>query len=267
MNSHFLTIERRSCTLVAVPPVALSLADNVCLALITEGVDHGWAIGSLLADDGEIGRIWRLSRPLTYRAIDGLAARQLITRSAGGASKGRDRIKLAPTEQGRRTARAWLDEPVAHLRDVRTELLVKVTLRERAGLATAPLLEAQQRLFDPLFDTLTSGSVEDEAVDVWRRESARAVRRFLQHMLGTGRDPQSPLDKPDLMLSARNQLGAVVTAVHHGENMSTVKLILPDGQRLTAAITREAALGLDIAPGDDVVAVVKSTSVMLAKHE
>ena len=248
-------------------PLGLSLADNVCLTLITEGVDHGWAIGSLLADDGEIGRIWRLSRPLTYRAIDGLASRQLITRSAGRAAAGRDRIRLAPTKEGRRVTKVWLDEPIVHLRDVRTELLVKLTLRERSGLAAAPLLEAQQRLFAPLFDTLTSGSVDDEAVDIWRRESARAVRRFLQHMLGTHHDPQSPLDKPDLMLSARNQLGAVVTAVHHGENMSTVKLILPGGQRLTAAITTEAALGLDIAPGDNVVAVVKSTSVMLAKHE
>ena len=63
------------------------------------------------------------------------------------------------------------------------------------------------------------------------------------------------------------KLQCFVTAVHHGENMSTVKLILPGGQRLTAAITTEAALGLDIAPDDNVVAVVKSTSVMLAKHE
>ena len=29
-----------------------SFAEHVCLALVVEGVSHGWAIGSLLATDG-----------------------------------------------------------------------------------------------------------------------------------------------------------------------------------------------------------------------
>jgi molybdate transport system regulatory protein len=68
-----------------------------------------------------------------------------------------------------------------------------------------------------------------------------------------------------MQLSARNQLKVKVDSVTHGHVMSTVKVTLPDGQHLTAAITRDAAEELQFAPGDDVVAVIKATEVMLAK--
>ena len=69
-----------------------------------------------------------------------------------------------------------------------------------------------------------------------------------------------------MRLSARNQLRGSITAVHHGEVMSTVKAVLGDGQPLTAAITKDAAEDLDLAPGDAVVMIVKSTEVMVAKN-
>ena len=68
-----------------------------------------------------------------------------------------------------------------------------------------------------------------------------------------------------MRLSARNQLRSTVTAVHHGEVMSTIKAVLGDGQPLTAAITKDAAQDLDVAPGDVVLVVIKSTEVMVAK--
>jgi molybdate transport system regulatory protein len=68
-----------------------------------------------------------------------------------------------------------------------------------------------------------------------------------------------------LRLSARNQLRATVREVAHGEVMSTVKATLPDGQGLTAAITKESVEDLDLAEGDTVVMIVKSTEVMIAK--
>src|SRR5256885_7328662 len=89
------------------PPksVDLSFAEYVCLALIADGVSHGWAIGSILAPDGQIGRIWGLSRPLTYRAVDGLADKRLITRRGQRTGRGRDRVALAATNRGRQVAR------------------------------------------------------------------------------------------------------------------------------------------------------------------
>jgi molybdate transport system regulatory protein len=69
-----------------------------------------------------------------------------------------------------------------------------------------------------------------------------------------------------MKLSARNQLRGTITAVEHGKVMSSVKVALPDGQSLTAAITREAAEDLDLAPGMPIVAVIKATEVMLGRE-
>jgi PadR family transcriptional regulator AphA len=164
---------------VARPDTAL--AEHVCLALVAEGPTHGWAVARLLASDAEVGRIWTLSRPLTYRALDQLATEGLLDRTGSEPGKGRERTILAVTPAGRRRSRRWLDQPVAHVRDVRTELLVKLELRARRGLDLAVLIEAQQDAFGPLFARLEDDAGLDgpDLVGLWRRESARTVARFL----------------------------------------------------------------------------------------
>ncbi|MEV6883412.1 MULTISPECIES: TOBE domain-containing protein [unclassified Streptomyces] len=67
-----------------------------------------------------------------------------------------------------------------------------------------------------------------------------------------------------MSLSIRNQLPGTVTSVTPGEAMATVSVRLPGGQDLTAAITRESAEDLALAPGTAVRALVKSTEVALA---
>src|SRR5512143_3733303 len=94
----------------ATPPKA-SFAELVCLTLVIQGVAHGWALGSMLAPGGELGRIWSLSRPLTYRAIDGLVDKGLVTRSGQRPGQGRERVALVATAAGRRAAKRWLDTP------------------------------------------------------------------------------------------------------------------------------------------------------------
>ena len=76
----------------------------------------------------------------------------------------------------------------------------------------------------------------------------------------------SPRRNADLQLSARNQLHGVITSIHHGEVMSTVNAVLGDGQPVTAAITKDAATDLDLAPGDPVIVIIKSTEVIVAKQ-
>ncbi len=176
-----------------------ALAEPVCLALVAEGPTHGWAVARLLAPAGEIGRVWALSRPLTYRALDGLVDAGLVARKGSEPGQGRERTILAVTARGRRRNRAWLDEPVEHLRDVRTALLVKLELRRRAGLPLAPLLEAQQQAFAPIIERLGAGpgaaTTDDEPgaadqpdlVGLWRRESASTVDRFLAAALADER--------------------------------------------------------------------------------
>ena len=245
-------------------PVELSLGEHACLALLDEGVNHGWAIGTELAPDGELGRIWSLSRPLTYRAIEQLESKGMLRRQ-GRQGAGRERMQLSCTAQGRRAASRWLETPVEHLRDVRTELLLKLVLRRRRGLPLDALLRAQQRAFAEHVDALTVAHQGSDPVDIWRRESARAVRRFLDTALEQIAGHQPIQQRSALRLSARNQLHARITSVAHGGVMSTIKTVLPDGQSVTAVITRESVQDLDLAPGDEVLVIVKSTEVMLAK--
>jgi len=68
-----------------------------------------------------------------------------------------------------------------------------------------------------------------------------------------------------MKLSARNQLAATVVSVELGAVMSTVVMRLDGGQEVVAAITKDSAEGLELAAGDAVIAVIKSTEVMVAK--
>jgi molybdate transport system regulatory protein len=68
-----------------------------------------------------------------------------------------------------------------------------------------------------------------------------------------------------MRLSARNQLEGTIVKVDHGAVMSTVVVRLAGGQEVTAAITKDSAEGLELAEGDVVFAVIKSTEVMIGK--
>jgi DNA-binding PadR family transcriptional regulator len=156
------------------PP--LSLADQVCLAVIGEGRTHGWAIVKLLAPDRALGRIWSLSRALTYRSIDRLVEFGLIQRSDAGR-----RAELQITAAGRRQRQRWLTQPVEHLRDLRTEFLLKLVLCDRSSIDTAALVHSQRKQLTPAITALTDRDPGD-VVALWRHESAQAAARFLEHL-------------------------------------------------------------------------------------
>jgi len=66
------------------------------------------------------------------------------------------------------------------------------------------------------------------------------------------------------MLSARNQLAAVVKSVKLGNVMAEVVVDVA-GTEVVAAITRGSAEALKLQPGDHVKAVIKSTDVLIDK--
>jgi DNA-binding PadR family transcriptional regulator len=159
----------------------LPLAEAVCLALIAREPVHGWALVRTLAPGGDIGRIWSLSRPLTYRAIDHLVARGLVEPVGEESGAGPRRRVLAATARGRRGAREWCATPVAHPRDIRTEFLLKLQFGPDFGLDPRGLAAAQREALAPVLAGLERAAKPPDAdfVDRWRAESARAVRRFL----------------------------------------------------------------------------------------
>ena len=68
-----------------------------------------------------------------------------------------------------------------------------------------------------------------------------------------------------MKLSARNQLRGTIRGINRGDAIANVELDV-QGQRVVASITVEAVDSLGISEGDDVVAVIKASDVMIAKE-
>jgi PadR family transcriptional regulator AphA len=167
----------------------LLLNEWACLGLLGQSPAHGFALAGRLATTGDVGRVWALSRPLTYRALDQLVARGLV--EPVGTEPGRaggPRTIMAPTNQGRAALKRWLRRPVEHLRDVRAELLLKLVLADLNRVDVRPLVIAQRAAFQPVLDALRAEAAAadgpSDPVALWRRESALAVARFLDALSG-----------------------------------------------------------------------------------
>ncbi len=67
-----------------------------------------------------------------------------------------------------------------------------------------------------------------------------------------------------MKISARNQLKGVVKSVAQGAVNTEVVIELPGGVEIVSVITKSSAETLGLAPGKEVYAVVKASSVMVA---
>ena len=106
--------------------------------------------------------------------------------------------------------------------------------------------------------TLTDGGhhrVSENEIDrlLSRRQPERAA--------STGNRPDD--DQPLVGLSARNRLHGFIEEVRVDGLLAQVRLRVGN-QRLTAVITADAVDALKLQRGDDAIAIVKSTEVMIA---
>jgi PadR family transcriptional regulator AphA len=166
---------------------SLRLTEWVVLAVAAEGTTHGFDIARELDEGGDLGRIWTVKRPLVYRAIDSLVSAGLVsTVGVEEGDRGPQRRLLQTTPVGRRAVTRWLGEPVDHVRDVRTELLLKLALLHRARKSPVTLLRRQREVLGPTVTGLRAHLEEAEGFDAvlarWRMESAEAVERFLDSL-------------------------------------------------------------------------------------
>ena len=128
----------------------LSLAEWLVLCLVCEEPRHGFAIARLLDSGGSMGRVWRVPKPVIYRALQRLEQLGLVrTAEQQSSSQGPVRSLIDATRAGRTAAAQWLTRPAEHTRDVRSELLVKLALLDRAGVDPRPLLEGAARVPAP----------------------------------------------------------------------------------------------------------------------
>jgi len=67
-----------------------------------------------------------------------------------------------------------------------------------------------------------------------------------------------------MQISARNQLRGKIIAITLGNVMAEVRIHVGQ-QEVVAAITRASAEGLGLKVGDEVVAIIKATEVMVGR--
>jgi PadR family transcriptional regulator AphA len=170
------------------PRDELTAGEWAVLALLTEGPTHGFAMARAMEPEGEVGRIWAVRRPLVYRAVETLTAMQLA-RPAGTvpSRSGPQRTVLEATPEGERTLTLWLRQPVQHVRDARSLLMLKLLFLTRRDADLEPLLTKQREHFAKLAERLATAADAAEGFDrallLWRLESTTAAVRFVEAML------------------------------------------------------------------------------------
>ena len=170
------------------------------LALLCERPSHGWALARQLSSTGELGSIWSLGRPLVYRSLEILEERRLIipTGHEPGA-RGPNRTIFRATPAGHAAVAEWLLEPVEHVREGRSLLLLKVIFAQRTCIDPGPMLTAQLESIASTIESLERRVGESLGTDAillrFRIESSRAVQRFIEGFLAD----QQPADHSVLM--------------------------------------------------------------------
>jgi DNA-binding PadR family transcriptional regulator len=169
------------------PDADLLPGEWAVLGVLERTPAHGFAVARTLAPAGELGRVWTMSRPRVYRAIEDLTARGLIAPAGTAPSeRGPTRTLFEVTTAGRARLAAWLGTPVDHVREIRNDLLLKLALLDARGASPNELLEAQRARLEPVVDslerTLRTTTGFDTVVLRYRLEATRGAIRFIDEV-------------------------------------------------------------------------------------
>jgi len=175
------------------PLPEMSLPEWLVLTILGQQSAHGFAVAQLTATDGELGRVWQIPKAVVYRAIGRLLEAGLIAPEGTEPGQGPQRTVYTATDDGRAAAVRWLHAPVEHVREIRSELLLKLALIDRAGESPADLLQAQRTVLEPIVDAIESRRTRSVGFDAtllaWRRANAVAALDFLDTIAPAGSHP------------------------------------------------------------------------------
>ena len=167
-------------------PVGLDLnpSEWAVLGVVAERPTHGFALAQVLGRDGPIGRVWTVPRPVVYQVIKKLETLKLIAgRKTEPGDRGPQRTVYGVTPAGRKALKEWMAEPVEHVRDVRSLLMLKLALLDRAGTDPTELASAQAARAKEQLDSLSLASEQaagfDRVILEWRLAGTKATLEFL----------------------------------------------------------------------------------------
>ena len=166
----------------------LRQSDWLVLCVVCEEPTHGFAVAGLFSHGGSLGRVWQVSKPAVYAAAMARLEQRGLVQLAGQqhTSQGPARSLVKATPAGQAAARKWLRTPVMHGRDVRSELMIKLALLDRAGGDPGELLREQRDRFGllaaALADRVHAATGTEPTLALWRHKAMSATMQFLDDM-------------------------------------------------------------------------------------
>jgi DNA-binding PadR family transcriptional regulator len=164
----------------------MSLPEWLVLAILSQQPAHGFAVAQLTAPGGELGRVWQLPKAVVYRAIGRLHDAELAAPEVTEAGLGPQRTVYAATPRGREAAARWVRTPVEHVREIRSQLLLKLALLDRVGEDPSGLLRAQRAVLEPIAAAIEASLARSTGFETtllaWRRATAVAALDFLDRI-------------------------------------------------------------------------------------
>jgi DNA-binding PadR family transcriptional regulator len=162
----------------------LRMSDWLVLCVVCERPTHGFAIAQLFSREGSLGQVWQVSRNAVYPAMQRLEKLGLVQLAGEQhTSQGPARSLVKATPAGQAAAGEWLRTPVTHGRDVRSKLLMKLALLDRAGADPCELLRKQRAEFGPLAaalaDQVPATAGIERTLVLWRHKAMSATMQFL----------------------------------------------------------------------------------------
>ena len=183
---------------------ALSVPEWLVLAILSQEPRHGFAVAQLTAPGGELGRVWHIPKAVIYRAIGRLLDLGLIEPEGTEPGLGPQRTVYAAMPAGQSAVRRWLHTPVEHVRDIRSQLLLKLALLDRAGEDPGDLLRLQRKVLEPIARAMeaksearirpdsAAGGGFDAILIAWRRATAMAALNFIDMITDLPSATQGP---------------------------------------------------------------------------
>ena len=160
-----------------------SVTEYAVLGILAEEPSHGFAISKQLEAESDVGRVITVRRPLVYRALDRLVEAGYAEPVTTEQGEGPQRVIHRVTRKGRNRLRAWLSQPVDHVRDLRIEFLLKLALLRRSEQSPLALIRAQRVALDPTLEALDDPELEpDDHVELWRQHNAAAATAYLEDL-------------------------------------------------------------------------------------
>ena len=131
------------------------------------------------------------------------------------------------------------------------------------NLSTTPIVQRETGGVGGGGTTLTPyGENLIETFEILRNEQKKFLKNLSQITdINTG--TLKTIRKLSMQISARNQISGIVELIEHGKINAQVFIKLKSGNTLVSVITNTAANNLNLEIGDDVVAIFKSSTVLI----